>query len=265
MADAGYDRWIGRSAEAADVAVQAPVRRLAALLDHDGAHWPAGVLPPLAHWLFHLPDAPQSALGSDGHPAKGGFLPPIAQPRRMWAGGRLRFLEPIAFGATLTRTTTIAAVDEKPSGMTLLTLRHHIAADGVAAVEEEQDLVYLPIAAPGPPKPVDVAPADSERTLAADEAMLFRFSALTFNAHRIHYDLAYAQAAELYPALVVQGPLQVMLLLDHALREGIVPARFDFRARAPLYAGRRFTLARGGTALWVRDDQGIVTMTATIA
>jgi 3-methylfumaryl-CoA hydratase len=256
--------WIGRSIETRDLVVADPVRRLAATLDHDGAHWPQGVLPLLGHWLFHLPDAPQSMLGADGHPAKGGFLPPIAYPRRMWAGGRFRFLMPIPIGATLTKRTTITAIVEK-AGMTFVTLRHDLGVDGVAAVEEEQDLVYLPIAAPASPKPVERLPAERERSLSADPALLFRFSALTFNAHRIHYDLAYARNVELYPGLVVHGPLQAMLLLDEAVRDGVAPTRFAFRARAPLCAGRELTLARAGDEAWVRDDEGRVTMTATIA
>ncbi len=256
--------WIGRSIESEDLVTQAPLARLAATLDHDGAHWPAGMLPPLGHWLFHLPDAAQSALGADGHPAKGGFLPPIAQPRRMWAGGRLHFLAPVPIGARLTKRTTIAAIMEK-AGMTFVTLRHDLSVDGVAAIEEEQDLVYLPIAVPGAPKPVERPAPTTERRMIADETLLFRFSALTFNAHRIHYDLAYAQGVELYPALVVHGPLQAMLLMDQALRGGTSPTRFEFRARAPLYAGDAFTLAQAGEEAWVRDSNGTVTMTATVA
>lgn len=261
-----FAAWIGRSIETVDTVTAAPLGRLAATLDHDAAHWPAGVLPPLGHWLFHLPDAPQSVLGADGHPAKdgGGFMPPIPYPRRMWAGGRLEFLAPVAIGATLNKRTTITAIADKGS-MTFVTLLHEIAADGVIAVREEQDLVYLPIAAPSAPKPVDCPAPDSVREMRADEALLFRFSALTFNAHRIHYDLPYAQGVELYPALVVHGPLQAMLLIDHALRDGVTPVRFEFRGRSPLCAGRGFTIARAGEALWVRDDQGNVTMTATVA
>lgn len=256
--------WIGRSVEIDDLVTAAPVARLAATLGHDGAHWPAGVLPPLGHWLFHLPDAPRASLGADGHPHRGGFMPPIGYPRRMWAGGRLRFLTPVPLGATLTRRTTIAGIAEKP-GMTFVTLRHRLSVDGAAAIEEEQDLVYLPIAAPGAPKPVErPAPATTDAMI-ADEALLFRYSALTFNAHRIHYDLPYAREVELYPALVVHGPLQATLLMELALAGGVAPATFSFRARAPLYAGRRFTRAMTGRDLWIVDETGVVTMTAEIA
>ena len=263
MADP-YAGWIGRSIETVDTVTAAPLRRLAATLDHDGAHWPTGVVPPLGHWLFHLPDAAQAALGPDGHPAKGGFMPPIPHPRRMWAGGRLKFHVAVAIGTALTKRTTIKAITEKP-GMTFVTVLHELLVGGVTAIEEEHDVVYLPITAPAAPKPVECPAPVTARDMVADEALLFRFSALTFNAHRIHYDLAYARDTELYPALVVHGPLQAMLLLDHAMRAGMQPTQFDFRARAPLYAGRSFMLARAGAALWVRDDQGTVTMTATVA
>lgn len=264
MAD-DYRDWIGRSVEVRDDVVAGPVRRLAATLDHDGAHWPADAVPLLGHWLFALPDAPQAELGADGHPHRGAFLPPIPQPRRMWAGGRFRFLGPIRFGTVLTRRTTIRAVDSKPNGMTFVTLLHEIAADGVAAVEEEQDLVYLLIAPPAAPKHVDVPEPRSQRPFVATETQLFRFSALTFNAHRIHYDADYVRSVEHYPGLVVHGPLQAMLLLDHAIREGAAPRRFAFRARAPLYAGTRAMLERTADDLWVRDARGTVTMTASIA
>lgn len=258
-----FGDWIGRLIEAVDLVTAAPVARLAATLDHDGAHWPKDALPPLGHWLFHLPDAPRSGLGPDGHPFKGGFLPPIPQPRRMWAGGRLSFDAPIPFGADLIKRSTIEAIEPK-GAMTFVTVRHELIVGDAIAVSEEHDIVYLPIAAPAPPRAVERPAPEHERALTADEALLFRFSALTFNAHRIHYDLAYTRAVELYPALVVHGPLQAMLLIDEAQRLGETPRRFAFRGRAPLYCGRGFTIARAGADWWIRDDEGTVTMTATI-
>lgn len=265
MTAPSFAEWVGRWIEQRDEVVEGPVRRLAATLDHGGEHWPSGSLPLLGHWLFHLPDAPRSALGQDGHPAMGGFLPPIAHPRRMWAGGRVVFHHPIAIGASLLKRTTIAAVVEKGAAMTFVTLRHELSVEGVVAVEEEQDLVYLPIAAPRSPRSVEVPAAVRERRMIADELFLFRFSALTFNAHRIHYDLAYAREVELYPHLVVHGPLQAMLLLDHAVAGGAVPRGFQFRACAPLFAGRSFCVAAAHDRLWVRDGVGTVTMTASIS
>ena len=268
MEEGAFDDWIGRSIETSDLVTAGPVRRLAATLDHDGAHWPRDALPPLGHWLFNLPDAPRAALGRDGHPALGTFLPPIAQPRRMWAGGRVRFIALIAIGANLVRRTTILAVATKQGsagGMTLLTLRHELIADGTLAVDEEQDLVYLPVTAPAPPRAVDRPPPETTRAMTADEALLFRFSALTFNSHRIHYDLPYTREVEHYPALVVHGPLQAMLLADFAGSDGLQLKQFDYRGRAPLYAPGRFTLARAGHELWVANADGQVTMTATVA
>ena len=261
MADHNHASWIGRTHEAADVAAEAPVRRLAALLDHDGAHWPDEALPPLGHWLFHLPDTAQSGLGRDGHPARGGFLPPIARPRRMWAGSRVTFHAPIRFGAAMTKRTILTRIEDK-GALTFVTLSHTILADGAVAVEEEQDLVYLAINSPRPPKAVETATAETVRHHRAEETLLFRFSAVTFNAHRIHYDLGYARAVELYPALVVHAPLQAMLLVDHVLRDGIELRRFAFRALAPLYAPGQFTTSRAGERMWVRDAAGTVTMTA---
>ena len=127
--------WVGGSVEAVDLVTAAPLARLAATLDHDGAHWPAGVLPPLGHWLAHLPDAAQSELGADGHPARGGFLPPIPQPRRMWAGGRLTFIASIPIGATIMKRSTIQSIEPK-GVMTFVTVRHELRVEGQIAVTE---------------------------------------------------------------------------------------------------------------------------------
>ena len=230
-----YAAWIGRSIEAGDLVTEAPLRRLAATLDHDGSQWPDAVLPLLGHWLFGLPDALQSNLGQDGHPVRGDFLPPIDHPRRMWAGGRVTFLAPVAIGAEFRRRTTIRAIEAKKGGaMTVVTLGHEIFANDVLAIDEEQDLVFLPITAPAAARLIDRPEPETSRSLTADPTLLFRFSALTFNAHRIHYDRDYARTVELYPEVVVHGPLQAMLLIDHAQRDGIIPTRFDYRARAPL-------------------------------
>ncbi len=261
MTEGRFDDWIGRSVATEDVVTASPIARLAATLGHDGAHWSVGMLPLLGHWLFHLSGAPRDTLGADGHPALGGFMPPVGYPRRMWAGGRLRFLGPVPVGATLDKRTTIAAVAEKP-GMTFVTLRHDLSVDGVERIVEEQDLVYLPITEPRPPKRVERPAPAITRAMTSDEVLLFRFSALTFNGHRIHYDAPYAREVELYPGLVVHGPLQAMLLIELATGEGIVPAAFSFRGHAPLFLGRAFTLAMAGNELWITDEGGTVTMTA---
>jgi 3-methylfumaryl-CoA hydratase len=273
-----YSAWVGRSETRHDIATAAPLAGLAALLDHDAAPGASATVPPLGHWLYFLPDARQSAIGEDGHPRRddAGLLPPVPLPRRMWAGGRVDFLAPIPVGAALTRVTTIAAIAPKrgASGdLLFVTLRHEITADGVAAIREEQDLVYrAPAAGPAlsfPPPPMP-EPADAVRRVAPDPVLLFRYSALTFNAHRIHYDRDYARNAEGYAGLVVQGPLIATLLIDHALRSipGIAPRHFRFRAKAPLTDGAPFDLclAREGSGarLWARDAEGRTTMRADV-
>lgn len=273
-----FSDWIGRSETRRDVATAAPLMGLGALLDRDAA--PAEAVPPLGHWLYFLPDARQSAIGDDGHPRRddSGLLPPVPLPRRMWAGGRVEFLGPIAVGAALTRVTTIAAIRAKrgASGdLLFVTLRHDITADGIPAIREEQDLVYRAAAtasgAPFAPPPVEIEPADAVRHVTADPVLLFRYSALTFNAHRIHYDRNYARDVEGYSGLVVHGPLIATLLIDHAAREmpGLTPARFSFRAEAPLIDGAPFDLCLmregDGARLWARDASGRTTMRAEVA
>lgn len=275
-----YSAWMGRSETREDVASAAPLAGLAALLDHDVPPWVPGTVPPLGHWLYFLPTARQSAIGEDGHPRRDehGLLPPVPLPRRMWAGSRIEFLSPIAVGAALTRVTTIDAIKPKrgASGDLLFaTLRHDIAADGVAAIREEQDIVFraAATAAPAPPAApsAPTEPADAVRSISPDPVLLFRYSALTFNAHRIHYDRDYARDVEGYAGLVVHGPLIATLLMDHALRtvRGAIPRRFSFRAEAPLIDGAPFDLclARDGdaTRLWARDAVRRTTMRAKLA
>ncbi len=273
-----YSDWIGRSETRHDIATAAPLIGLAALLDHEAS--PRAAVPPLGHWLYFLPDARQSAIGADGHPRRddGGLLPPVPLPRRMWAGGRVEFFAPIAVGAVLTRVTTIAAIRPKrgASGdLLFVTLRHDITADGIPAIREEQDLVYRAAAttsaAPSASPPVEIEPADAVRRLTPDPVLLFRYSALTFNAHRIHYDRDYARDVEGYAGLVMHGPLIATLLIDHAGRElpSLAPRHFSFRAEAPLIDGAPFDLCLAregdGARLWARDASGRTTMRAEVA
>ena len=276
-----YSAWVGRSETRVDVATAAPLAGLAALLDHDVSPWISGEVPPLGHWLYFLPDARQSVIGEDGHPRRDGtgLLPPVPLPRRMWAGSRIDFLAPVAVGAALTRVTTIEAIKPKrgASGdLLFVTLRHDIAADGVAAIREEQDIVFrepaptVPAPAALPVAPPESEPADAVRSLTPDPVLLFRYSALTFNAHRIHYDRDYARDIEGYAGLVVHGPLIATLLMDHFLQStaGAKPRHFRFRAEAPLVDGAPFDLclARDGNTarLWARDAAGRATMRADI-
>ncbi len=276
-----YSAWVGRSETREDIATAAPLAGLAALLDHETSPWVPGIVPPLGHWLYFLPDARQSIIGEDGHPRRDGtgLLPPVPLPRRMWAGSRIEFLSPIAVGAALTRVTTIDAIKPKrgASGdLLFVTLRHDIAADGVAAIREEQDIVFrepaptAPVTAAARVAPQEPEPVDAIRSISPGPVLLFRYSALTFNAHRIHYDRDYARDVEGYAGLVVHGPLIATLLMDHFLRtaHGAIPRRFSFRAEAPLIDGAPFDLCLGRdgdtTRLWARDGAARTTMRAEV-
>jgi 3-methylfumaryl-CoA hydratase len=272
--------WIGRSETQDDVAARAPALRLAATLDRGDLTArllaPDAALPPGWHWLYFLPCAPQSTLGPDGHPARGGFLPPLALPRRMWAGSRLEFHAPIAFGDALVRNSTIVNVEHKSGrsgALAIVTVRHEILAAGRRAVVDEHDIVYREAPRPGAPAtaPGRQAPrtAQFRRTVAPDPVLLFRYSALTFNGHRIHYDRTYATQVEGYPGLVVHGPLQATLLLDLLDRElpGARVARFAFRALAPLFDTAPFALCGAreadGVRLWTEAPDGAIALDAT--
>ena len=270
-----YSAWIGRGETREDVATAVPIEGLAALLDHDAPPWVPGMVPPLGHWLYFLPTARQSTIGEDGHPRRDGqgLLPPVPLPRRMWAGSRIDFLSPIAIGAALTRVTTIDAIRPRrgASGdLLFVMLRHEISANGVAAIREEQDIVFreaasaAPVPAATPPVAAAPEPADAVRSIMPDPVLLFRYSALTFNAHRIHYDRDYAVGVEGYAGLVVHGPLIATLLMDHALRAGLSPRTFAFRAEAPLTDGAPFDLCLAydadGARLWARNSAGRRTM-----
>ena len=264
--------WIGRTGSVEDAAGPWPVRALAALLDGGAAAGDAGELPPGAHWLYFLTAAPMADLGPDGHPKVGGFLPPVALPWRMWAGGRLEFRRPIRIGEPMRRVSEVIAVKERAgrSGpLVFVTVRHAISGAQGEAIAEEHDIVYRggPAYEPQPPEP---APADAtwRRTLVPDAVLLFRYSALTFNGHRIHYDADYCRDDCGYPGLVVHGPLVATLLMDLAgrARPEMRLQRFSFRAVRPLFAGLAMSLnARAdgdGLGLWAADAAGAVAMRA---
>jgi 3-methylfumaryl-CoA hydratase len=209
------------------------------------------LLPPLWHWLYFLRSAPLGALGRDGHPAKGGFLPPVSMPRRMWAGGRFGFHSPLKIGEDVEKRSTIRDVRLKQGrsgALCFVTVRHEVdAADGETAFWEEHDIVYredpAPDAAPRLTDFVGDAWHQTER-VTPSEVMLFRYSALTFNGHRIHYDRDYARDVEGHAGLVVHGPLIAMLLMDLAQRsrDHALPKTFEFRAASPLFDTAPFTL-----------------------
>ena len=269
--------WIGRTERRADLVTAAPVAALSATLDRDDAEpRPGTELPPLWHWLYFLPLARHSEIGPDGHPHRGGFLPPVPLPRRMWAGGRLEFRHPLHVGDEISRVSRIADVHAKTGrsgSLVFVNVRHEIADARGAAIVEEHDIVYRDppapeAAAPGPRQ----APDDAafSREIVPDPVLLFRYSALTFNGHRIHYDRSYVTEVEGYPGLVVHGPLIATLLLD-LLRRAMPGARvhrFEFRAVRPLFDIHRFTVCgrpdgERCVRLWARDHEGFLAMEAT--
>jgi 3-methylfumaryl-CoA hydratase len=270
--------WIGRTEQHSDSLGANALARLSATLNRaDESQISIGsALPPLAHWLYFLPRAVQSDIGADGHPKRGGFLPPVPLPRRMWAGGRLQFHRDLKLGDAVQRQSTISQVDVKSgrSGtLVFVTVRHEISDDQGVAITEEQDIVYRGQPLPGAPvaRPAD-APVDEtfRREIMPDPVLLFRYSALTFNAHRIHYDRPYATQVEGYPGLVVHGPLIAMLLLDllRCERPQSRVRAFSFKAASPLFDTQPFTLCskdsatHAGVQLWARNPQGQLAMQA---
>jgi 3-methylfumaryl-CoA hydratase len=268
--------WLGRQERLEDTVTLAPVQAMLATLDHAGRDPAAGdPLPPLWHWLYFLPKAPASRIGSDGHPQRGGFLPPVELPRRMFAGARLTFHRPLVIGRPASRIGTIKSIAEKSGGsgsLVFVTVAYRIEQDGTLCVEEEQDIVYRgpggKVPAPVPAPPPEPPPGAWTRTVAPDPVLLFRFSALTFNAHRIHYDRDYATTEEGYPGLVVHGPLTAMLLLDLVGRHSARPvAAYQFRGKAPLFDLAPFHLIGrpegDGVALEAIGPDGIPAFAAT--
>jgi 3-methylfumaryl-CoA hydratase len=250
------DEWVGRTHQVADVLYATPARALALTLDRPETDLvEGGRLPELWHWLYFLPLVPTSELAVDGHPRRGGLLPPVALERRMWAGGRLTFHRDLHLGEPVTRTSEITSVASKQGRagpMVLITVRHTVASTQGVAVEEDQDIVYLTTPTSYTTPPPDPVPPDIGWTQVqhVDPVLLFRFSALTFNAHRIHYDLPYATNEERYPGLVVHGPLQAVLLMESARQHhsGKRVATYSFRAARPLFAHDRCSISGWTTA-----------------
>lgn len=268
--------WIGKTQERRDPMDPWAAAAMVAMLELDRpVPGPGDALPLFWHWLYFREAFPRSALGPDGHPAVGGFMPKVAQPRRMWAGGRLRVAGALPLGAPAVKRSSIADVAEKTGRageMTFVTVRHEISGAVGLAVTEEQDVVYRHDPPPGAPRPATKQAAtdeDTARDWCCDSTVLFRYSALTFNGHKIHYDLTHAREVEGYPGLVVHGPLLATLLLE-LVAETVEPASiagFDFRATAPVFAGETFTCCakrtESGFALWVRGKDGRLAMQAS--
>lgn len=243
---------------------------LHATMDGEGPA-PTEILPPFWHWIYFLEARPARELGRDGHPARGGFIPDLGLPRRMWAGGRLTFHTPLPIGQPASKRTVIEKIAEKTgrSGpLAFATLRHEVSGPDGIAITEHQDVVYRQDPAPDVPPPATIAaPTDegASRMVRCGSTMLFRYSALTFNGHRIHYDRDYARDVEGYAGLVVHGPLIAQMLLAEAVASGPV-ATFSFRAASPAFDFEDIALCRKQvgdvTELWARGPDGRLIMSA---
>jgi hydroxyacyl-ACP dehydratase HTD2-like protein with hotdog domain len=264
-----FDDYVGRSQTATD---EVSPRLLAGLAATLGVETPA-IVPPLWHWMLFQDWVPPDRIGPDGHPKRGGFLPPVHDlPRRMWAGGRVRWHATLREGDRVSRISTIQRVQEKQGGagrLVFVTVKHVIDGPSGLAIEEEQDLVYRGNEGAAV-KPADavtdrLGPGEGiGASVRPDPVLLFRYSALTGNGHRIHYDLDYVRDVEGYPGLIVHGPLQATWLAglvgEHPL------SAFEFRGQRPAFHDRTLALearpGRDGAALRSLDEAGAVCMQA---
>ena len=271
-----FKTWEGRTETARGIIHPGDLDRMAATLDRDDPPFGEGApVPPMWHWTGFRPDARHSRIGTDGHPERGGFMPPVGLPRRVFAGARYVYHAPLRAGRPIVRTSTIASVAAKQGrsgSLVFVTVHHAMSSGGAVCVEEERDIVYRGGGSPRSETPETVVWGPWRETVVPDPVILFRYSALTFNAHRIHYDRTYATEAEGYPGLVVHGPLIATwlseLCRDHA--RGRPFARFGFRARRPLFDTEPFEVTGafdkdGGSAwLMVVTAQGRTAMDAAV-
>src|ERR1700730_7565856 len=270
-------QWIGRTEASSDIVTAQLVRGLRATLFLEIGSPKAGDPAPVTtSWCRAQPVFPMSELGPDGHPARGGFLPPVPLPRRMWAGGELEFIDPLRVGDQAVRTSRIADVTMKTGStgpLCFVSVEHVIATPRGPAIRERQDIVYRdmsPHPASAPAKPATAPPAARHReSHMADAVLLFRYSALTFNGHRIHYDRDYVTKVEGYPGLILHGPLQAALLVEFAgrLHGGAAPKKFSYRGVQPLFEGSEFSVNANDTGtgmeLWTANSAGQPTMQGT--
>ena len=271
--------WVGRERVMSDVLTPDRLVRLSATFDRDDPEpVPGDPLPPCWHWMFFQETTPMAKVGPDGHPVRGDFMPPIDKPRRMWAGSRIQFIAPPRVGEAMRRMTRIDSVVEKTGksgSLVFVGLVNEISTDRGLAIREAMDLVYRDM----PPKGAEMPsppPAPSGaiwlRTIHPDPVLLFRYSALTFNSHRIHYDRSYCTDIEGYPGLVVHGPLTATLLVDLVRRER-PEARitsFNFRAVSPLFDTAPLVVAGAPSAdgrsarVWAEAPNGGLAMSGDV-
>jgi 3-methylfumaryl-CoA hydratase len=267
-------QWIGRTTEASDIVTAQLVKGLRATLFMEiGEPKPGDPAPWTVHWCLAQPVFPMSALSQDGHPTRGGFLPPVPLPRRMWAGGELEFFESLRVGDQMTRTSRISDVTMKTGSTGVLcfvSVEHLITTSRGTAIRERQDIVYRDVApaqSSAPAKPAAPPPSAQHReSHMADPVLLFRYSALSFNGHRIHYDRDYVTKVEGYPGLVFHGPLQAAFIVEFAakLHGGKPPGKFSYRGLQPLFEGSEFSINANDTGagmdLWTANSAGQPTM-----
>ena len=281
--------WIGKFQTETDTITAAPLRMMRATLDLpqallDKTSQSSDSLPPLWHWLYFSPSPQQSELGDDGHAKRGSFLPPVPLPRRMWAAGQLEFFHDLQLGEEITRTSTIDDITVKTGrtgSLCFVRVRHEVSNQNGLALREFHDIVYRP----NPVSAASVASPEATTSASYEEApisshseimtptapLLFRYSALTFNGHRIHYDRKYVTEVEGYPGLIVHGPLMATLLagLGGKLNPDARISSFEFRALKPVFDLHPFKICAGALEsdsmkLWVEDFEGHVTMKATM-
>jgi 3-methylfumaryl-CoA hydratase len=270
-------QWIGRTAEVSDTVTAQLVKALRATLFQEiGDPKNGDAAPFTAHWCLGQAVYPMSELGPDGHPTRGGFLPPVPLPRRMWAGGELEFLDTLRVGDVSKRTSRIADVTLKTGStgtLCFVSVAHEVTTPRGLAIRERQDIVYRDVstttqAAPAkapPPAPV----AQHRETHVSDPVLLFRYSALTFNGHRIHYDRDYVTKVEGYPGLIFHGPLQATFIVELAakLHGGLPPKKLSYRGLQPLFEGTEFSInanaSDNGMELWTANATGQPTMKGT--
>jgi 3-methylfumaryl-CoA hydratase len=269
-------QWIGRSQEASDIVTAQLVKGLRATLFQDvGEPMTGEVSPFTVHWCLAQPVFPMSQLGPDGHPTRGGFLPPVPLPRRMWAGGELEFVDPLRVGDEARRTSRISDISVKTGStgtLCFVSVEHLITSSRGTAIRERQDIVYRELTggASAPPKAPPPPPvAKHKETHISDPVLLFRYSALTFNGHRIHYDRDYVTKVEGYRGLIFHGPLQAALIVELAakLHGGKPPKKFAYRGLQPLFEGSAFSVNANdnaeGMELWTANAEGQPTMKGT--
>src|SRR5712664_2315041 len=270
-------QWIGRTSEASDIVTAQLVKGLRATLFQEiGEPKRGDPAPWTVHWCLAQPVFPMSELSQDGHPTRGGFLPPVPLPRRMWAGGELEFVDALRVGDEAKRTSRISDVTMKTGSTGVLcfvSVEHTITTPRGTAIRERQDIVYRDMGGAAPAasaKALPLAPVAKHReTHVSDPVLLFRYSALTFNGHRIHYDRDYVTKVEGYPGLIFHGPLQAALIVEFAakLHGGKPPKTFSYRGVQPLFEGSEFSVNANDTAagmeLWTANAAGQPTMKGT--